>query len=216
MPMSSIRTYLPRIIGVSLVVAVGILTTLSIRDFLNDKPGRHRQKIQQITLLKPPPPPPKIEKPPEPVVKEEVKIPQLEEPRPLPDMADEPPPAETLGLDADGSGAGDSFGLVGRKGGHGLLNGAGSPAMYYASQLQARIEDSFAEQEDTRRKAYSVVAGIWVGQDGHILRVELNGSTGDSHLDEVLKETIEQIQALAVAPPPDMPQPIRMRISSRL
>lgn len=115
-----------------------------------------------------------------------------------------------------GTGAGDSFGLVGRKGGRGLLNGAGDPAMYYASQLQRRIEDMFAEHQETRRKAYSVVAGIWVGKDGHILRVELDGSTGDSRMDELLKKTIEQIQALAVAPPPDMPQPIRLRIKSTL
>ncbi len=214
--MSALRKYLPRIIGIMLVAGVGVMAVLSIQNFLDNKPDRPKRKIQKIPLLKPPPPPPKIEQPPEPEFKEEVKIPELEEPEPLPEIADEPPPGEALGVDADGSGAGDSFGLIGRKGGRGLLNGAGSPAMYYASQLQRRIEDVFAEHEEMRRKTYSVVAGIWVGRDGRVLRVELNGSTGDSQMDEALKEIIEQIQALAVAPPPDMPQPVRLRISSTL
>jgi len=217
--MSSLRKYLPRLIGVMLVAGVGVVVVQSIQNFLDSKPDRPRRKVQEITLLKPPPPPPpppKIEKPPEPELEQEVKVPDLDEPEPLPDLADEPPPGEALGVDADGTGAGDSFGLVGRKGGRGLLNGAGSPAMYYASQLQRRIEDVFAEHEEMRRKAYSIIAGIWVGQDGRILRVELTNSTGDPQMDESLKELIEQIQALAVAPPPDMPQPVRLRISSTL
>lgn len=217
--MSALRKYLPRTIGVLLVAGVGIVVILMIQNFLDDKPERTQKKIQQITLLKPPPPPPpppKIEQPPEPELEEQVETPELDEPDPLPEVADEPPPGEALGVDADGGGAGDGFGLVGKKGGRGLLNGAGSPAMYYASQLQRRIEDVFADHEEMRRKAYSVVAGIWIGKDGSILRVELDNSTGDSSMDEALKDIIEQIQALAVAPPPDMPQPVRMRISSTL
>ncbi|VAW72082.1 Ferric siderophore transport system, periplasmic binding protein TonB [hydrothermal vent metagenome] len=216
---SALRKYLPRIVGVALVVGVGAAAVLSIQNFLDNKPDRPKRKVQQITLLKPPPPPPpppKMEKLPEPELKEEVKVPELEEPEPLPELADEPPPGEALGVDADGSGAGDGFGLVGRKGGRGLLNGAGSPAMYYATQLQRRIEDVFAEHEEMRRKAYSIIAGIWVGKDGRILRVKLDSSTGDSQMDETMKEIIEHIQAMAVAPPPDMPQPVRLRISSTL
>jgi len=213
--MSGLRKNLPRFAGVALVAAVGIGMVLAIQNFLANKPPATQKKVQMISLLKPPPPPPPVEKPPPPELKQEVKVPEPKEPEPLPDVPDEPPPGP-LGMDADGTGAGDSFGLVGRKGGRGLLNGAGDPAMYYASQLQRRIEDMFAEHQETRRKAYSVVAGIWVGKDGHILRVELDGSTGDSRMDELLKKTIEQIQALAVAPPPDMPQPIRLRIKSTL
>lgn len=215
--MSSLRKYAPRIAGVLLVVAVGAMVVVSIRNFLDDKPVLSRKKIQQVTLFKPPPPPPpppKVEPPPE--IKNEVKVDKPKEPEPLPDVPDEPPPGESLGVDADGSGAGDSFGLIGRKGGKGLLNGAGSPAMYYASQLQRRIEDVFAEHDEMRHKAYSVVAGIWISKDGRIVRVELKGSTGDGDTDTALKQIIRQIQTLAVAPPPDMPQPVRLRISSRL
>ncbi len=215
--MPGLRTYLPRILAVILVLGIGVLTVYGIRGFLADKPAMTKTKIQTITLLKPPPPPPKIEQPPpQPEMKQEVKMPEPEMPKPLPDVPDEPPPSASLGMDAEGTGAGDGFGLVGRKGGRGLLNGAGDPAMYYASQLQRRIEDMLAENQNTRRKAYSIVAGIWVGPGGDIQRVELNGSTGDRQTDELLKAAIKQIQSLAVAPPPDMPQPIRLRIKSTL
>ena len=214
--MSSLRKYAPRIAGVLLVVAVVAIVVVSIQNFLDDKPVHSKKKIQQITLLKPPPPPPPPKVTPQPEVKDEVKVDKPKEPEPLPDVPDEPPPAESLGVDAEGNGAGDSFGLIGRKGGKGLLNGAGSPAMYYASQLQRRIEDVFANHEEMRHKAYSVVAGIWISKDGHIERVELKGSTGNGEMDAALKQIIRQIQALAVSPPPDMPQPVRLRISSTL
>lgn len=214
--MSSVRKYLPRILGVVLVLGVGALMIVAVQNFLEDKPAQQKSRIQKITLLTPPPPPPKIEKPPEPEVKQEVKVPEPKEPEPLPDVPDQPPPGADLGLDAEGSGAGDGFGLVGRKGGQGLLNGSGDPAMYYASRLQQRIEDAFAEHEDVRRKAYSIVAGVWVGRDGTIQRVELETSTGDRRMDALLKKTIEHVKALAVAPPPDMRQPIRLRISSNM
>ncbi len=214
--MSSLRKYAPRIAGVLLVVAVVAIVVVSIQNFLDDKPVHSKKKIQQITLLKPPPPPPPPKVTPQPEVKDEVKVDKPKEPEPLPDVPDEPPPAESLGVDAEGNGAGDSFGLIGRKGGKGLLNGAGSPAMYYASQLQRRIEDVFSDHEEMRHKAYSVVAGIWISKDGHIERVELKGSTGNGEMDAALKQIIRQIQALAVSPPPDMPQPVRLRISSTL
>lgn len=214
--MSGLKKYVPRIVGVALVVTAGALVTLAIQNFLDDKPSRPKQKIQKITLLKPPPPPPppKVEPPPE--MKDKVEVPEPEEPEPLPEVADEPPPGEPLGMDAEGSGAGDSFGLVGRKGGRGLLGGAGDPFVYYASQLQRRIEDALAEDDAVRRKAYSIVAGVWVGEDGRVLRAELRNSTGDRQMDQLLLATIERLPALAVAPPPDMPQPIRLRIRSTL
>ncbi|HAZ42809.1 MAG TPA: TonB-dependent receptor, partial [Methylococcaceae bacterium] len=42
-----------------------------------------------------------------------------------PEQAEEPPPGENLGVDADGAAGGDSFGLVGKKGGSGFLGGGG-------------------------------------------------------------------------------------------
>lgn len=217
--MSALRKYLPRIVAVLAVVGVGVLVPLLIQDFLGQQAPAKAKRIQQITLLRPPPPPPpppKVEKPPEPEIEEEVKAPEPEEVEPLPQLADAPPPGDALGLDAEGGGAGDNFGLLARKGGRGLLQGAGDPFMYYASQLQRRIEDALAADERLRRRAYSVVARVWVRSDGRILRAELAGSTGDGVTDGEMLEAIQRISPLAAAPPPDMPMPIRLRVTSVL
>ncbi len=135
----------------------------------------------------------------------------------LPEQAsDDPPAGSDLGIDADGGAGGDSFGLVGRRGGRGLLEGAGDPFKYYASDLSRRIEDALIEQDRVRGIAYSVEANIWVNSDGSVSRVELNGTTGDQREDSILIETIKGMRNSSKVPPSDMPQPIRMMISAEL
>src|SRR5271170_3005445 len=75
----------------------------------NDRPVR---MVQNIMVIRPPPPPPEDTPPPPPPEKVDEQIPQ-NEPDPTPDNT--PAPAADLGLDADGSAAGDSFGLAARK-----------------------------------------------------------------------------------------------------
>lgn len=210
----SLKRHAPKIVGTLVVALVGVVMVYVVQDFLATPAGPPK-RAQQITLLTPPPPPPPQEKPPEPEVKEEAK---LEEPpvEDLPEEAsDEPPPGADLGVDADGGAGGDGFGLIGRKGGRGLLDGGG-PFSYYASQLQRQIEDSLLAEEGVRKKAYSIVARIWLRPDGRVLRAELVSSTGNSTVDATLVKAITTAQAVPQAPPADMPQPIRMRISSRL
>lgn len=214
----SLKRHIPKIVGTLIVVAAGALMVDMVRDFL-DTPGTPPKKGPQVVTLitPPPPPPPPQEKPPEPEIEEEV---ELEEPEPLDDLpeeaSDEPPPGSDLGVDAEGGAGSDGFGLIGRKGGRGLLDGAGDPFMYYASQLQRQIEDALLEHEDVRRKAYSIVANVWVRADGSVARAQLATSTGNRETDAALIEAITRAQALSQSPPPDMPQPIRMRISSRM
>lgn len=212
----SFRKHIPKLVGTAVVVAVGVGMTLLIRHFMDAKPVKIEKQVHQITLVKPPPPPPPKDKPPPPPeVKEEVKIPEPEQVEDLPELSDEPPAGE-LGLDAEGGAGGDAFGLVGRKGGRGLLAGAGDPNVVYASQLQRLIEEALAEDEKTRSKNYSVVARVWVGFDGSVTRAELASSTGKDDIDDTLIQLIRALPPLAEAPPPGMQQPIRMRISSRL
>lgn len=211
----SLKRHLPKIVGTLLVMVAGVVMIYVVRDFLTTPAGPPR-RAQQITLLTPPPPPPPQEKPPEPEVKEEVKV---EEP-PVDDLpdesSDEPPPGEDLGVDAEGGAGGDGFGLIGRKGARGLLDGAGDPFTYYASQLQHRIEDSLSAEEGVRKKSYSIVVRIWLRPDGRVSRAELASSTGNPAIDATLVSAITTAQTSDQPPPADMPQPIRMRISSRL
>ncbi len=72
------------------------------------------------------------------------------------------------------------------------------------------------ETEDIRRMNFSVITKVWLHPGGGIARAELASSTGNRQTDELLVSAISRTRALAEAPPPDMPQPIRLRISSRL
>jgi protein TonB len=209
---------MPGLFALLFISSVGVGAAIMISKFMDGEPVKMERKIQTITLLTPPPPPPPPEvKPPEPEVKEEVKI---DEPEPVEDMpeqaSDEPPPGNDLGVDAEGGAGGDSFGLIGRKGGRGLLEGAGDRFTYYASQLQRQIEDALLDNKEVRKRAYSVVAKVWLQSDGRVSRAKLASSTGSPEMDKQLIAVITDVPSLAVAPPPDMPQPIRMRISSRL
>ena len=213
--------HLPKLIGAAVVVGVGVGMVLLIMHFMGAEPPQpDERKVQQITVVKPPPPKPekKIEKPPEPKTQEEVDVPEPEAmPEEMPEVAEQPPLGEELGLDAEGVAGADGFGLAARKGGRGLLGGqAGDPFVWYASQLQRQLETALLEDDEMRRHDYSVVARIWVAGDGSIHRAELAGSTGSEQTDRLLLSRIENLPPLADMPPDDMPQPIRLRISSQI
>lgn len=211
------KKHLPKLLGTAVVLSVGLGALTLIKNFMNADPVSPKKQVQQITLLTPPSPPPlppKIERPPEPEVQEEVDLPEPEQLEDLPDQANEPAAGDLLGLDAEGGAGGDAFGLIGRKGGRGLLSG--DPHMLYASLLSKRIEDALLEDDSIRKKAYSAVAWIWVSRDGRIQRAELRRSSGDKLIDDRLVAAINGLQAFAETPPDGMPQLIKLRISSRL
>src|SRR5262249_41941646 len=106
-------------------VVLGLLACVAglvyvVRSLLN-APVPDARKAQRITLVTtaPPPPPKPPEKPPDPPKpREVVKIdqPKPQEAPPKPQESAAPPPGP-LGLDAQGSGPGDGFGLAARPGG---------------------------------------------------------------------------------------------------
>jgi len=206
----SFRRRLPLLIGgiFFLVLVVGVV--ILIKKFLDNPDKPNTRRVQQISLIKPPeppPPPPPEEKPPE--VKEEVKI---DEPPP---PAEAPPPGANLGLDADGKGNGDSFGLIGNKGGRELtLGGFGSRFGGYLGGMQKSIRDELARNEKLRKGEYKAVVAIWISQDGRVERFELLGSSGEPVVDAALKKVLGSIRQFD-EPPSDMPQPVKLRISSR-
>jgi protein TonB len=203
--------------GVALGLVVAVMLGLGLKDLLvSDKPAK-KPRLQQITLVKPPPPPPPEKKPPEPEIKkEEVKI---EQPKPdeAPKPADnEPPAGKDLGVDAEGSGSGDGFGLVGRKGGRDLLAGAGGKYAGYTTLLRQQIQEIMAKDKRLRSANYKAVVRIWMTRDGRVEKFEMVGSTGYPDTDGLIKLALASMPSLKEAPPEDMPQPIKMRITSRL
>ena len=211
---SPFKRHLPQIIAGVAISVIGLLAFLGIRSILSEQPGHVAPKVQTIRLIKPPPPPPpppKVEEPPEPYVQEKIDEPEPEEP--APDMADEPPPGEQLGLDAEGGAGADSFGLIGNKGGRGLLSGAGDPEQQYGLQIQSDISDALSSDDVIARITYSIVVKLWIRFDGHIQHVKLVKSTGDPDIDKRMEEIIGKISF--ERPPASLRMPIRYRISSR-
>ena len=214
--------YLPLAAGMvlTLIIAVAVF-------FLKDmfqKPAHVKTQVQQITIIQPPPPPPPPEvKPPEPEVKEE----KIEEPKPEPEpepeakQEDETPPGDQLGVDSEGGAGSDAFGLVGKKGGRGLIGGGGGNAIiWYGGQVSKGLEkelEHLLEGGKARQVGYSVVLDVWVDGSGRVSRAELDSSSGKAEVDAEIKNALPRLSLSLQRPPPeDMPQPLKIRITSRI
>ncbi len=207
--------YLPRIVGLILVLAIIYGVVTFIQSFLDNKPEKKAPKVQKITLFKPPPPPPpppEQEPPPEPEIEEEIEEPEPE-PENLPDVSDEAP-AESLGLDADGGAGTDGFGLAARKGGRGLL--AGNPNAWYAGIVKNAVLEVLMNRDELRRRAYAAYISVWLDVDGTVLRYKLNRSSGNEKIDKVILAVLNDLDRISDAPPVGMKQPVKLKITSRM
>lgn len=171
--------------------------------------------VQQISIVvppPPPPPPPKLEEPePEP---EKLKL-DDPEPEPLANDNSDQPPGEELGVDADGVAGSDAFGLRAKKGGRGLLGG-GDRFAWYAGVLQRDLQAALANDDDVRALGdYAVIVSISLGPDGRVRETHLLSGSNNPRLDEALRKALTAGVRLSREPPEDLPQPIRLRISSR-
>lgn len=213
------RVYIPTVIG----VVVGLLVTgyvvKTIVDFIDQKPAKSEKKIQPITLLKPPPPPPpppKVEKPPEPEIKEKIKEPDPE-PEPEPEAKPDEAPAKDLGLDAEGAAGSDGFGLAARKGGTGLFGGAGgNPYAWYGGLIKNGLLELLNDHEELRRKGYTAIVKVWLKSDGSVDRVELSKGSNDDEIDAIITRSLGKYRGVSEPPPPGMEQPVKLKISSRV
>ena len=198
------------VVGI-LVVAGGLFWL--VKNFIGSAPVAQKKVVQEIRVIRPPPPdtPP----PPPPPPDEKVDVNEQPEPEPDPVASNEPPPAEQLGLDAEGAAGGDDFGLVGRKGGRDLLASGGSAYTWYAGLLKTEILGQLQDEKKIRSGSYSVMVRVWVKADGTIERIGLAQSSGDRERDRAIEQALTRIGRVSQAPPADMPQPINLRIVSR-
>lgn len=216
--------YLPFAIGGVLVALIGV-GVFFLQDMF-EKPAQTKKMVQQVTLIQPPPPPPPpppLEKPPEPEVKQE----KIEEPEPekepdkAPEKAEEPP-SEQLGVDGEGGAGSDAFGLAARKGGRSLLGGSpGSVSVWYGGQVSKAMEKELdrllQDNNKARQASYSVILSVWIGSDGRVTRAEMNGSSGKPEVDAEIRSALAKLSLGLDRPPPEeMPQPVKIRVTSRL
>ena len=208
------RRWVSIVVIAVLGAAVVALVTWGIMTLMGGKSGKPR-KPPVVTLLPdkppPPPPPPKEEKKPEPP--KENKDVKMEPPK------ETPQPAQNEPLKMEGAaGDGDSAfgaGTVGREYAGGNIGATGAAQGMYAGRLQRHLQEQLSRNRKLKESDYRVTVRVWLRRDGSVEKADLAQSTGNSGLDDLLREALLQVAAMREAPPENMPQPIRIRITAR-
>ena len=213
-----------------IVLIILFLGFLGMRWLMGETVAVKNQKMPEVTLLTPPPPPP-----PEPEVEEEEKIEEekpeeiieeIPEPEPdtPPEAADEAPPDTGLGLDADGDGGGDAFGLQAKKGGKSIIGnpaGGGGDMQRFGWYIR-RVEREIQEKIDRKVKQegrppkgdFRTVVDVYLTPNGTVRDFKIQKRTGNALLDASIEQTLSTMR-ISERPPEDMPSGFRINIRMR-
>lgn len=183
-----------------------------IHSIVSNKENKPPHVVENVTLIRPPPPPEETPPPPPPPDKVEEPLPQ-DEPPPSPDNT--PAPTPQLGLDAEGTAGGDSFGLAARQGGSDITGTGGAVFAWYTGKLKSAVSDRLSADEKLRGKKYSVGVRIWIEADGRIKDVRVVNGTGSREIDSAIAADLVAMGRLSESPPLEMPQPVNLQIVSR-
>jgi periplasmic protein TonB len=183
-----------------------------IHNIVSGKENRPPHVVENVTLIRPPPPPEEPPPPPPPPEKVEEPLPQ-DEPPPSPDNT--PAPTPQLGLDAEGSAGGDSFGLAARQGGSDITGTGGAVFAWYTGKLKNAVSDCLSGDEKLRGKKYSVSVRIWIEPDGRLKEVRATTTTGNREIDNAITASLGSRCRFSDSPPLEMPQPVSLQIVSR-
>ena len=187
------------------------------------------KKAPKITLMTPPapppppPPPPKFEKKPDPP--KEQKEMKIEQPVP---KQDAPPPSPELKMDGPAGNGPSAFGAgkitsedlskvgTGKPGGTGAGDKTGmfNPYTNFVNLAKGEVQRYLNKTASLRRKRYALEVHLWVGAAGAVSRYELVGSSGDTDTDEAITQALAALPKFSQELPANMPQPIRLRIST--
>jgi len=201
--------FFPFIIGFVIIAIIAILLIRQINLWMTEGIRKPKQTIHVISLIKPPPPP-EIEKIPEQEIQQKIETPLLDEP--IPEMPENLPTSELLGMDAEG-GAGDGFGIVGRKGGRSLLDG--DQFGWYKQIMSTVLSDALNKIATINKRSYSVDIKVWVTLTGTIVRFQIVKGTGNKEIDREILKGIPTNLSLGQQRPPGMEQTVTIRIVSR-
>ncbi len=142
------------------------------------------------------------------------------EEEPPPDAQDKPadkPAEEALGTALTGGDGTSGLGS-GNGGGNGMIGGTGGRNYSERGRWQGKfgraIQDILSRNPELKFAKGSVPFRVWLDESGRITRVTLNGTTGNSSQDEVLRSKALVGQVLEPAPP-GTPMPVIMRFSGR-
>jgi outer membrane biosynthesis protein TonB len=157
----------------------------------------------------PPPPPPPKEQP-----KEQPKEVKVEQPKP---QQAPQPPAETLKMEgAVGDGPSPfQAGTVTNEYKGGTTIGGKDQFAWFTGLLRGQIENALARDKEVARGDYRLVVKVWITRSGKIERIELEGSSGNTQTDGLIRTALNSLSSLSEPPPENMPQPVKLRIISR-
>ncbi len=192
--------------------------------------GKAAKPQPKITLLTPPapppppPPPPKFEKKPDPP--KEQKEMKVEQPVQKPQEA--PPPSNDLKMDGPAGNGPSAFSAgaitsedlskvgTGKGGGAPAVERTGmfNPFNNYANLAKGELQRFLSKRDNLRRKRYAIEVHMWVAANGSVTRYKLVGATGDNDVDEVINQALASFPTFTQSLPADMPQPIRLRITT--
>lgn len=216
---SLVRIWLKRI-AIALVIIVvlasigyGISTLMS---------GGSTMK-KQVTTIKlipdtppPPPPPPPKEPPkeqPKPDAPKEMKV---EQPKPA-----EAPPAEQIKMEGPAGDGPSAFaaGTVNNdyKGGDVKTIGSdgGAKFNWYAGIVKNQIETALEKDKKLAQGQYKLIVSVWLKKNGDIEKLEWAQSDANPEIEQAVKTALDNMPAMREAPPENMPQPIKLRITAR-
>jgi periplasmic protein TonB len=192
------------------IIAVIAAIVWYVHDTVLAPQPQPRLVTQQVRLLDTKPPP----------LEEPAEVPEETFEAPLPESA----PGDRLALDADGEGAGDGFGLAAKPGGMDITtfgdefaHGTGEGErewQRYGGLIERHLSDLLRADSRLRAHAFTITVTVRVSGPGQLTRVRLVGSSGDPEVDRALRDLLQTAPALSQPPPPGMPQPVRLRISS--
>jgi protein TonB len=196
-------------LGLALLAGVILLAR-----YLIAAPKARAKTVPVITLLDPIRPPTEV-KPPEPTKPDIKEVPVT---RPIDLPTD--PPADTVTIEDTG----DENGLAGTRAGTvtdpnrfpGISGGNGGLGFnWYGAALQREVQRYLRNKKSLNSATYVATVRVWLSPAGEVARVEIAGSSGNNDTDESLVVALRQMPALKERPPAELPQPIRLRVSSR-
>jgi hypothetical protein len=206
---------------------IGFLAKL----MLGDMGPRKKEHIAVVNLMKPPPPP--EQKPPEPeppkeAPKQEVvqDIPQPQDTPQNDQPQDNTPAGQDLGVDAEGGAGGDSFGLVGRKGGRSLIGGGGGMSRmsllakygWYTKKIEKELwrdVKSILDKEGGIPKGkHDATVHLMLNSKGAVVSFRILDSSGNEKIDHALKAALPSLK-VSEPLPEGMPGGMTIKVSSQ-
>jgi protein TonB len=200
--------YLPAALGIAAVIAAFGLALL-LKQLLHKDKVEPKKMVQQVTILTPPPPPPPPPEQKEQEVEEEIPEEKIEEA--APEQGPEESPGQDLGVDADGAAGGDSFGLVAKKGGRGLLGGGG-----YEQLVRQEINEIILENPRLKHMEYVANVTVEISDSGEFARLDVELVSGDKEAAAILKQTLADKRRLSRPRPLEAASLVKLRIKSVL